>query len=72
MNRMIVVTVCALLLSVSGAVAKQKKSKTTTQPAATETSRAQGGFNPYAGGGPSGANQATNSPKASNEIGGGM
>lgn len=71
MNRMIV-AVCALLLSVSGATAKPKKSHTTAQPAATETSRAQGGFNPYAGGGPSGANQATNSPKASNEIGGGM
>lgn len=72
MNRMIVIIACALLLSVPAAVAKQKKSQARTQPVATETSRPQTTSNPYAGGGPSGANQATNNPKASNEIGGGM
>lgn len=72
MNRMTIVVVSVLVLSVSGAAAKQKKSHVTAQPAATAAPRAQSGFNPYAGGGPSGANQATNSPKASNEIAGGM
>jgi hypothetical protein len=72
MNRILIVSACALALSVSAAMAKQKKHEAARQPAATETSRPQNLNNPYAGGGPSGANQATNSPKASNEIGGGM
>lgn len=72
MNRILIVSACALVLSVSGAMAKQKKRHVVSQPAATETSRPPPLNNPYAGGGPSGANQSTNSPKASNEIGGGM
>ena len=72
MNNIIAISVCAIILSVSAAEAKPKKHTAATRPAATETSRPQTTQNPYAGGGPSGANQATNSPKASNEIAGGM
>ncbi len=72
MNRILIVSACALVVSMSSATAKQKKRDAAKQPVATETSRPQTLNNPYAGGGPSGANQATNSPKASNEIGGGM
>lgn len=72
MNRILIVSICALVLSVSGAMARQKKHHTARKPVATETSRPPPLNNPYAGGGPSGANQATNNPKASNEIAGGM
>ncbi|CAN5269307.1 hypothetical protein BH10PSE11_BH10PSE11_03300 [soil metagenome] len=72
MTRILTVAVCALVLSVSGAMAKQKKRPVATKPVAAETSNPPPLGNPYAGGGPSGANQATNSPKASNEIAGGM
>lgn len=72
MIKALVIAICALALSVTAASAKPKKRDTATQPAATETLRAPTSGSAYAGGGPSGANQATNSPKASNEIAGGM
>ena len=72
MKKIIVITICTLALTVSAASAKQKKRHAATQPAATEVLRPPTSGNPYDGGGPSGANQATNNPKASNEIGCGM
>jgi hypothetical protein len=72
MKKIIVITICALALTASAAIAKPKKHRVAKQPAATEVSRPPPSGNPYAGGGPTGANQATNNPKASNEIAGGM
>lgn len=72
MKKMMIVSLCALAISISGAAAKPKhhaKKHQSTTTGMSSQSTIPG--NPYAGGGPSGANQATNRPNASNEIGSG-
>lgn len=71
MKKILIASFCVLALSITGAAAKSKphvkKQQSTTGISSGNTIPG----NPNAGGGPTGANQATNRPKASNEIGGG-
>ncbi len=72
MKRILVASLCALALSMTAAAAKSKhhaKKHQSTTTGMSSQSTIPG--NPYAGGGPTGANQATNRPNASNEIGSG-
>ena len=66
MPKIFIALVCLLAFSAANASAKQKARQT----AATDANAKYGG-NPSAGGGTTGSSQATNSPNASNEIGGG-
>ena len=70
MKKILIASLCVLALSITGAAAKPKhhaKKQSTTSTSSQNTIPG----NPNAGGGPTGANQATNRPNASNEIGGG-
>lgn len=68
MKKILILSLCAVALTVTGADAKTKHKKA---PQTTGMSSSGIPGNPNAGGGPTGANQATNRPKASNEIGSG-
>ena len=76
MKKILAATLCVLALSATGAAAKQEHHR--RHEMAPETQYAPNSYynsnfgipgNPYAGGGPSGSAEATNSPNASNEIG---
>ncbi|MGL5165929.1 MAG: hypothetical protein ACRC9K_08580 [Afipia sp.] len=71
MKKIMIVSLCAFALSISGAAAKPKHHAKKHQSTTGMSSQSTIPGNPYAGGGPSGANQATNRPNASNEIGSG-
>ena len=71
MKKMMIVSLCAFALSINGVAAKPAHHSKKHQFTTGVPSQSPIPGNPYAGGGPAGANQATNRPKASNEIGGG-
>ncbi len=71
MKKILAVSLCAFALSITGAAAKSKHHAKKHEPATGGISQSTIPGNPNAGGGPTGANQATNRPNASNEIGGG-
>lgn len=68
MKKILILSLCAVALSFTAADARSKHKKSHHT---TGMSRGAIPGNPGAGGGPTGANQATNRPKASNEIGSG-
>ena len=67
MKKILVASLCVFALSATAAAAKQENSRYHHRTAETYYSSIPG--NPYAGGGPAGSAEATNSPNASNEIG---
>ncbi len=72
MKKIIIAFLCVFALSANGAAAMQEHShKKKHHQTTTSMSRSSIPGNPYAGGGPTGFNQSTNSPNASNEIGSG-
>jgi len=75
MKKILAATLCVFALSATGAAAKEHhrhhEMAPETQYAPNPYNNSSFGIpgNPYAGGGPSGSAEATNSPNASNEIG---